>query len=340
MIPWRYSFLASLLILGISLSAQNIPLKSVVEQSGCELRWNPYRERGLLYSPTTTISFKLGTPLLILDNYKIINGVEFKRVGGDIFLNQSSATTLYRLLGNSNYMATNKNESSIFNIPVIIIDPGHGGKDSGALGNLSFGQIMEKDIVLDISKYVVNNLRDRYPEKKILLTRDEDIFLTLEERVDIANSVSLNPNEAIIYISIHANASLNKKAQGFEVWYLPEGYRRDVLNSKIGDSQKLTTIVNAIKEDEISLEGKRLAGSILDSIAIEIGDKSSNRGLKEEIWFVVRKARMASVLIEVGFITNEKEGSRLNTPMYLKNIGDGIYNGISNFVTSYESVGR
>ena len=103
---------------------------------------------------------------------------------------------------------------------------------------------------------------------------------------------------------------------------------------------KALSAKKVITSAAISLEGETLAKSILDGIAKKIEDVSSNRGLKEEIWFVVRKARMASVLIEVGFVTNEVEGTRLTKELYLQKVADGIYNGITEFVTSYEKNGR
>lgn len=319
----------------------NTPLVDIIEKSGSEIRWNPYRGKGLIIKNDTTISFMLNSSTIIINNRKILTGLIFRSNNGVIYVNEESSKLLYRLLQiyeESEEVMTA--DESLFNIPVIIIDPGHGGRDPGALGNHGEFNLREKDIVLDISTRVVNRLKEKFTHKKVLMTRNEDIFLTLEERVDLANNIELGKKQAVIYISIHANASLNKKAQGFEVWYLPRGYRRNVLEANVNDSQKLTTIVNALKEDEISLEGQELAKLILSNMDANIGSLSSNRGLKEEIWFVVRKARMASVLIEVGFVTNREEGFRLSTDEYLQKVADGIYNGITEFVTSYERSGR
>ncbi len=340
MIALRFKFLFALILISISLNSQSIPLETLIDKSSSELRWNPYRKRGIIFKNDISISFMLSSSNVIVDNNRIVSGLSFSKKDGELFVSQESASLLYRMLNIEESHESVINDSELFNIPYIIIDPGHGGRDSGALGKHTEPNIQEKDVVLDISKRVVGRLRETYSHKKVLLTRDEDYFLTLEERVEFANGVELGKKEAIIFIAVHANASQNTKAQGFEVWYLPRGYRRNVLNTNIVGDGELASIVNALKEDEISLEGQELAKSILDRLDDKIGVESPNRGLKEEIWFVVRKARMASVLIEVGFVTNEDEGRRLTDDLYLQKVADGIYNGIIDFVTSYESVGR
>lgn len=340
LIPLKYKIIFILYIFSVSLWSNNIPLIDLIRESDSEFRWNPYSDKGLIIKDNTTISFMLDSSSIVINNSRVLTGLSFDSKDGVVYINQESAKLLYRLLEIFKKSEEIVNDENLFNIPVIIIDPGHGGRDSGALGKHEEFSLQEKDVVLDISNRVVDNLKERFTHKKILMTRNDDIFLTLEERVELANDIELDTKQTVIYISIHANASLNKKAQGFEVWYLPEGYRRNVLENDIGDNKKLTTIVNALKEDEISLEGQELAKYILDGIESNIGDVSPNRGLKEEIWFVVRNARMASVLIEVGFITNETEGFRLTTDEYLQNIADGIYNGITEFVTTYENSGR
>ncbi|MGL1891747.1 MAG: N-acetylmuramoyl-L-alanine amidase [Spirochaetaceae bacterium] len=335
----KFSFLIILLLNSLFISG-NVPLFELINKSESEIKWNPHRKKGIINKKDVSISFMLDCPTIILNYNEIISGVSFFSEKDEIYVDDESAKLLYRLLKIYEPHEAVVNDEDLFSIPVIIIDPGHGGRDSGALGGHKDFKIQEKDVVLDISKKVVQKLKDNYLHKKILMTRGDDTYYSLEERVELANKIELEKKEAVIYISIHANASLKKKAQGFEVWYLPKDYRRNVLEGEIEDSNKLNSIVNALKEDEISLEGQQLAESILIGLNSIVGELSSNRGLKEEIWFVVRKARMASVLIEVGFITNEIEGKRLTEQEYLQKIADGIYNGITNFVATYEKSGR
>lgn len=232
--------------------------------------------------------------------------------------------------------------ASRFSIAAILIDPGHGGKDSGAIGEFGSGKdrfrILEKDVVLAIGADVYARLQARWPDKRILLTRSGDTFPSLDARVDKANDVQLVANEAIIYISIHANASFNKKASGYEVWYLNPEYRRTVVDPKKAESVDKTVlpILNAMLEEEYTTESVFLARSILGSMGTSVGDVSVNRGIREEEWFVVRNAKMPSVLVEVGFVTNETEARLLADKEHLRKLGDGIYNGIVDFVDYFE----
>lgn len=232
--------------------------------------------------------------------------------------------------------------ASRFSIAAILIDPGHGGKDSGAIGEFGSGKerlrILEKDVVLAVGADVYARLQARWPDKRILLTRSGDTFPSLDARVDKANEVPLEANEAIIYISIHANASFNKAASGFEVWYLNPEYRRTVVDPKKaeGVDKHVLPILNAMLEEEYTTESVFLAQSILGGMKTSLGDVSTSRGIREEEWFVVRNAKMPSVLVEVGFVTNESEARLLSDKEHLRKLGDGIYNGVVDFVDYFE----
>ena len=227
-------------------------------------------------------------------------------------------------------------------LSTILIDPGHGGRDSGAgrkwpVDGIEY-PISEKDVVLEISLRLAEALRNSYPEKNVLLTRENDSYPTLEERVALANGVSLGPREGMIYISVHANASLSSRAEGFEVWYLPQDYRRELVDpDSLGGPGEILPIVNALWEEEFTQESVTLADMILDGFRDGLGPDVPDRGRREESWFVVRNARMASVLVEVGFLTNDAETSRLRQPEYLRRITDGIYNGVADFINYFES---
>ena len=232
-------------------------------------------------------------------------------------------------------------------IKTIIIDPGHGGKDTGAVASHTVGgkkiALEEKQIVLDVALDVARRLEKKYPGKQILLTRKTDVYPSLEERVELANGVQLKENESIIYVSVHINASpFNKDARGFEAWYLPPDYRRDLVDpsSVAVESRNILPILNTMKEEEYTLESVLLARSIVSGIRDTVGNSSPSRGLKEESWFVVRNARMPSVLLELGFITNEAEAVLLNDPSYLKKLSEGIYNGVNDFIAGFERPGR
>jgi N-acetylmuramoyl-L-alanine amidase len=233
---------------------------------------------------------------------------------------------------------------SHFSVAAILIDPGHGGKDPGAIGEHGTGakklRVLEKDVTLSIGKMLYSSLKARYPERKILITRDDDRYPTLEERVAMANSVDLGPNEAIIYVSVHANSSFNKNATGFEVWYLNPDYRRTLVepSNSAGRNEDVSAILNVMLEEEFTTESVMLAKRISDGLRAQVGAESPDRGIRADEWFVVRNARMPSVLIEAGFLSNPAEAALLARDDYLRRLADGIYNGIVDFVGYFETI--
>ena len=231
-------------------------------------------------------------------------------------------------------------DSRTYSIGAILIDPGHGGKDPGASASFMIKgkktTVIEKDINLSIGLKLYDMLTKAYPKKRILMTRSTDKYLTLEERTDIANSVKLGQNEAVLYLSIHVNASLDKTATGFEVWYLSPGYRRQVIDSESDEDKGLLTILNSMMEEEYTTESILMAKFIEDGLNAQVGSLSPQRGIKEEEWFVVRNAKMPSVLVETGFLSNAEEAALLSDDNYLKKLSLGIYNGLGAFITHFE----
>ncbi|MBN1241780.1 MAG: N-acetylmuramoyl-L-alanine amidase [Spirochaetales bacterium] len=231
---------------------------------------------------------------------------------------------------------------SRFRVAAVLIDPGHGGKDPGAVGEYGSGKdkrkILEKDLALATALQVRDALVERFPDRRIMLSREADTYPSLEERVEMANAVELRPNEAIIYVSIHANASFNRNASGFEVWYLNPDYRRTLVESGTpGVDDEIAPIVNVMMEEEYTTESVLLARSIVERLERNIGASSRNRGIRAEEWFVVRNARMPSVLVEMGFVTNEAEARLLADPAHLRSISDAVYNGIVDFIDYFEN---
>jgi N-acetylmuramoyl-L-alanine amidase len=232
-------------------------------------------------------------------------------------------------------------DASRLRIAAIIIDPGHGGKDGGAVGSVTINgkqtKLLEKDVTLDVSKRLYTRLRAAYPDKQVLLTRDDDSYPTLEDRVLIANNVPLKQNEAIVFISIHANASFNKNARGFEVWYLSPEYRRDVLPDGADAPREVLSIYNAMLEEEYTTESIMMANTISRELGGAFGNKLPSRGIKAEEWFVVRKARMPSVLVELGFVTNEIDATLMTANA--DTFAQAIFLGIKNFIGTFERSG-
>ena len=100
---------------------------------------------------------------------------------------------------------------------------------------------------------------------------------------------------------------------------------------------EILPILNTMLEEEYTVESILLARNILEGIDGMVGDRTENRGLKEETWFVVRKAKMPSILIELGFVTNKEEAELLADKNYLMKMSEGIYNGVVDFIIYFES---
>jgi N-acetylmuramoyl-L-alanine amidase len=283
------------------------------------------------------VRFRLGYPAYIAGSSLVIRAPAPVWNGANVELPRDAIKALQLW-----FDERDAERASKASVVAILIDPGHGGKDPGAIGEFGSGakkfRIAEKDVVLSIAKDLQKRLSERWPDKQILITRSGDSYPSLDERVEMANKVELSVNQAIIYISIHANASFNKNASGYEVWYLNPEYRRTVVDAKKaeGVDKDVLPILNAMLEEEYTTESVFLARSILDGISASIGPSAANRGLRAEEWFVVRNARMPSVLVEVGFVTNEAEARLLADEGHLRKLGDGIYNGVLSFVDYFE----
>lgn len=300
-----------------------------------DVSWNPLSQELTFTVGEHTAQCRIGKPLVFFD-YREAAIAQAPRMGTDAQPQLPAA--LFTQLED---FFKQFNTGAFFRVGAILIDPGHGGRDPGTVGSyIENGKtipVYEKNIALTVSLALDELLRKTYPDKKIILTRSGDTYPSLEDRVEMANGVPLKKNEAILYISIHANAApFNKKPYGFEVWYLPTDYRRDLID-KNAASKEIIHILNSMMEEEFSTESILIAKNISDGLDAQIGKESKNRGLKEKEWYVVRNAKMPSVLIELGFVTNPEEAKRLNTPSYLQKCAQGIYNGLTAFISRFES---
>ncbi len=215
-------------------------------------------------------------------------------------------------------------------IKTIVIDPGHGGKDPGAVYNGT----MEKDINLDVSKRLANVLR--VAGYTVHLTRTEDKFLSLEERPQIAKK-----HKADLFISIHTNANPKKHIHGFETYYLKYKNKKDIQTSTLerfgieysqlvdDDKTKLNKIINHYVG-----ESKKLAKNIQKN-ALSLTKKRGYtvfNGKSQEAAFVVLIGHtIPSVLVEIGYNSNPTEAKRLSKSAYRDSLAEGIANGLHQY---------
>lgn len=225
-------------------------------------------------------------------------------------------------------------------IKTIVLDPGHGGVDPGAIGRK---KLQEKEVNLAIAKILKKKLENY--GLKVLLTRSDDRFVALSERTRFANE-----KKADLFISIHCNATdKNRKANGFETYFLSEAktdWERAVLARENGALQYEQNEPDPLTKDDISLiladlsQNEFLKESF--NLAYEIQTagvemlKDVDRGVKQAGFYVLRTSFMPSVLIECGFISNLAEEKKLRTQKYQESIAKAIFNGIVNYIKDYE----
>jgi N-acetylmuramoyl-L-alanine amidase len=224
------------------------------------------------------------------------------------------------------------NAASFFDYPIstVILDAGHGGEDSGAVASYDFNpDIKEKDIVLDIALKVESYLSKNLPEIKIIQTRVDDSFPSLQERSEIAYLIQLDDKSASLFVSIHANSAEVESAEGFEVYTKLENkviYLYDsstpLENIDLFTADNLYTLNR--KQYDTSYE---LSSNILDSV-IKSFPQISNRGIKSDDLFVLNVCRTTACLIEVGFLSNKEEAKLLLDSAYRDRMALAISEGI------------
>ncbi len=224
-------------------------------------------------------------------------------------------------------------------VKTVVIDPGHGGRDAGAIGQSG---AKEKDIVLDIGLRLERLIREQLG-MKVIMTRTEDVFVPLENRTMIANR-----HHADFFISLHVNAAPGSRAIGFETYFLSREpsdrgakasavRENTVLNLEgVGqDAQRgLKTVLWDLAQTFYVKESSELAELLLNELGQSL--KVENRGIKSAPFFVLIGAAMPSVLVEVAFITNPDEEHKLEQEMYRQQIADALLAGIAKFRTRYE----
>ena len=217
----------------------------------------------------------------------------------------------------------------------IVIDPGHGGKDPGAMA----GGLKEKDVVLAVAK----RLKQTFEKElgcQVELTRDDDRFLGLEERTAFANTQG-----ADLFLSLHLNAHSSAKAHGFETYSLnlttnQEAMRVAALENATSTHQlsDLQDILSSIMKNSKIAESSRLARLVNDAVIRGIsageGGKIKNTGVKQAPFYVLIGAQMPAILLEMAFISNPDDAKHITTDAYVDNMTKHIAQGIRSYINS------
>jgi N-acetylmuramoyl-L-alanine amidase len=222
----------------------------------------------------------------------------------------------------------------------IVIDAGHGGHDTGTIGPTG---LLEKDLCLDVALRLGNIIEQRLPGANVVYTRSDDVFIPLERRTEIANEA-----KADLFISIHANSSRNHSARGVETYYLNLKGSAEAMDvaarenaTASGGIHELEDMVKKIARTEKIDESREFAADVQDRLTQRVqksSRKEKDRGVRKAPFVVLIGADMPSILTEISFLSNPADEKLLKKPDYRQRIADGLFQGVSSYLQSLNSI--
>lgn len=328
-------------------------INDFLSSTGSEPYINEKTEKIVFYLDNKKIKITNGITFLLIDDNiyqlssKVVrqNNEYFVHIDSFINIVNSSLQNLSIISNSSEIIisstAKTKNvaiknidiEKNKWKFSTIIIDPGHGGKDPGAVG---YRGTLEKDIALDVAKRLEKKI-SKNMKVKTVLTRDEDIFLKLGERTRIANE-----NNGSLFISIHANAATDRRASGFETFLIGPNKNEaavrvaarenSVLELEGVAGKKLTNedlIQATIAQSAFASKSEKFAALVQEEIGKRVQGK--NRGVKQAGFYVLMGASMPNVLVELGFISNLAEEKKLRSSQYREVLATAIFRALEKY---------
>jgi len=243
--------------------------------------------------------------------------------------------------------------SNTGNLDCIIIDPGHGGKDPGAI---AYG-IEEKTLTLRIAELLRHFFIETAPDTRIYMTRTNDVFVSLEDRCRYANK-SIIPGENGLFLSIHFNSWFDSSTSGFELYYLSHETNNeksriravienraffsnspDAADNEDESINPLELILGRFEVIQYQKESRKLAQDITWKVYTTIRDYPVNRGIKSELFYVLKGAVMPGVLIEIGFMTNIKDMEYINDDVRLTQLISAVGVGVLKYAADFKKSG-
>jgi N-acetylmuramoyl-L-alanine amidase len=221
----------------------------------------------------------------------------------------------------------------------IVLDPGHGGHDTGAIGP---NGLLEKDVVLDLARRLAGLLRDRLGVRA-LLTRTEDVFVPLPDRTAFANAA-----KADFLISLHVNGAGKRGAEGFETFFFSRepsdsdarasAQRENLPLESSGPGSSQDALLRATLADMAVTRDMKESSTLAEEVlaALDALLPVQNRGVRSGPFYVLATAAMPAVLVESAFITNPGEERKLRTEAYRSRLTEALYDGIARYKTRYE----
>jgi N-acetylmuramoyl-L-alanine amidase len=327
-----------------------VSLKNAMEELGGQVSWQSVTRKVVVKAPSgNQVEVTLGSPKILFNKQRLVRLHYVPRMNrGTVMVSVDSLAIIWKVLENQSAVYDETTHSFLVgsrpvpaapvregqrteSVPapatvrlkgVVIIDAGHGGKDPGATGPT---QLQEKSVVLEIARQVQALLVPL--GLKVIMTRKDDTFIPLPQRAEIANSA-----RAQLFVSIHANASPNRKANGTEVFI----YNREASSRKAAETARFenqdTNYLEIIKddlrksvheEDSITIGG--LMGQDFGKIGITI------RQIERAPFYVLAKSYMPAILVETAFISNPEEESKLHNPVFCQKLAGAISAGVEDY---------
>ena len=244
---------------------------------------------------------------------------------------------------------TDDNKKTNSKIRTIVIDPGHGGKDSGTMGTKRF-KIYEKHIALAVSLKLGDYIKNAFPDINVVYTRNSDVFLELNERTELANNAN-----ADLFISIHCDGFTNSSPSGSSVFvmgmsklkanmdvamrensaiYMEDNYQQkyEGFDPKSAESY----IVFSLMQNTHLNQSLKIAEEVEKELSFKANRKS--RGVKQAPFYVISRTNMPSILIECGFLTNVKEEEYLHSEIGQEYIASAIFRGFRAYKENFEGI--
>jgi len=320
-----------------------ISLKSFIEAVNPE-SWGKIEDRVFLIYNGTEIKFRINEDIVKVKDKTINLNYPPKEIEGEILIPLDDFSSIISMISKNKNLEERKQKEIKQRVGekkpyIILIDPGHGGKDAGAVGN--FG-LKEKDVNLDVSLRLVNYLHrqmEKYSYIKIFLTRNRDIFLTLEKRVQMAKDINAN-----MFFCVHTNSSRYNRyrASGFETYYpkskeevenLPEVTNNEgVLQDEEIKDIALARILQDLNTTNVVEESRILAEFVQEKLAERL--LTPDRGARQGNFYVLKYTPMVSILVEIGFICNPNIELNLRDAEVRQAIAESLGNAIIEYLKS------
>jgi N-acetylmuramoyl-L-alanine amidase len=323
------------------------PLYKICQKKEIEYDWDVIGRIATLSKNGVEAKIRMGSDQVLVDGKRLIDiGPPAFFHGGTVAIPSTFANRgiddIFKYSRRSSAYQKRKKTSS-YAINSVVLDPGHGGKDPGAVGR--YRKLKEKEVNLDVAKRLKNILQSH--GIKVYLTRTRDKFIPLEERAEYASRKNVD-----FFISIHSNSSRTRWLKGFEVYYLSEKKMDDSdralqaagdrsLRFEEGSLDRHSATAKVIAYDlkftENRIESKELAKSLVRGVKKK-GVYTRRKNIKDARFHVLKnfKTSMPAVLVEMGYLSNRGEENLLRTSSYRQKVAQGLANGILAYSREYE----